>query len=176
MLVGFYDKNDDKHTETIEFFKKISTLKDIELCCSDFMFVEFAKKMIEKPNISKADALMPISEMLNLNTIGKKYPFSRIKLQEKYEIIKGAPLDVFTQFFFDLQDTWVNIKGIKEQKKGRPHLADVIHATIMKKSKIKEIVTFNDKHFKKIKKIKTVLPRDVLKNQIPQRQPIYRHI
>lgn len=161
ILVGFYDKNDDKHTRTINFFKKFSALSNVELYCSDFALVEFSKKMIEKPKISKADALMPVAEMLNLNRIGKKYPFTRIKLQEKYGKLKGEPLDVFTEFFFDIQETWINIKGIKEQKKDRPHLADVIHATIMKKCKIKEILTFDTKDFKKIKGVKAVMPEDV---------------
>ena len=94
-------------------------------------------------------------EMINFEKI-KEYPITIILLQKKYKQVKK---DIFEEFFLrDLQNVWLDVK---EPQKGFPPLTDVIHATIMKKCKIKEIVTFDTKDFENIKDVKTVLPKDV---------------
>jgi predicted nucleic acid-binding protein len=160
VLVGFYDNQDHYNQEIIKFFKRISEdvkSKKIKLYCSIFSIVEFTKIMIDSPHIShipRATMLNYRDEMLNFEKIGE-YPITIINLEKWY----GEAKEAFKEFFLrDLQNVWLDVK---DPQKNPPHLADAIHATIMKKRKITEIVTFDTNHFDNIKDVKPILPKDV---------------
>ena len=161
ILVGFYDERDRHHKTVKNLFSRFSkSIKSntIQLYCSHFTMLEFTKKMVEKTYISRASMLRYRDEILRFKKIGE-YPITILELEEKYKSAEN----VFEEFFLrDVQNIWLDVKN---SSKRLPHLAYVIHATIMKRYKIKEVVTFDTREDKggweNIKDIIVVLPKDI---------------
>ncbi len=151
LIIAYHHANDpnNQHKRAIDFFDRMKNMDKIELCCSPFTLTEFTQAYVTINKITDEQAYKIANSLLISNKIDRKYTFSLLETQGKEKNYK------FEDFFLDIQTVLLNTTP-------RPGIADAIHATIMKNNIITEVVTFNTHDFKKIEKIKPLIPEDII--------------
>lgn len=153
-MIGFYRKDDGHHDNAVSFFERAKNLKNTDLVCSEFTITEFAQVCVKNGYFTELKTFEITNQLLMTYKIGRKYPFTMVSAAGKNKNY------TFGDFFVDVQTV------ILSTRPERPHLADAIHSVIMRKNKIKNIVTYNKQDFKGIQRINPYKPDEILRKWI----------
>lgn len=135
-MAEFNKVGDIRHNAINKFFKKISTIKEIELCSSKWALTELNNRLT-KNQIKESKINKYIKDILDKSKIRThKLKFLDVHPKEHY---------TFHDFFNDLGKDLIKYKTGRD----RPGLGDIIHIRIMKNNRIRIIVT-SDSHFEDI--------------------------
>jgi len=151
LIIAYFHANEpnNQHQRSIDFFDRIDSIENIEICLSPFTITEFTQAYVTKRGVTDEQAHKTTNALLLTGKIDKKYTFSLLKTEgghKKYN---------FGDFFLDIQTVLLSTTP-------RPGIADAVHGTIMENNEIFEIVTFNKNDFTNMINITPFYPEEII--------------